>query len=270
MNIGLPPDSWPRNQATAPRRGNHAFDLAGRIFKPLARASSTDFKPAFTADTDECLLDEQLVIMGVKWRMWQIKGFAYAALQQEYLDALRHVPGAAAAIRMAEDQIRIKREEAKRIREEKAARQRREAEERSRLGASVRYTAQVVDTQPTGVQAQPIYRDGVRMASDAQIKYLWVLGYKDINKYDRPTIRVAGRLIEQLKSGLSLDEVKQTNRMQLKAPAYAYRVNACRDNADLDNLWPDLLRDRRDIDQADYQRIIEFARRKRSEINADG
>lgn len=41
-----------------------------------------------TADTDECLLDAQIVIMGVKWRMWQIKGFEYAAMQQEYIDAV--------------------------------------------------------------------------------------------------------------------------------------------------------------------------------------
>lgn len=41
-----------------------------------------------TADTDVPLLDAQLVVLGVKWRMWQIKGFEYAALQQEYLDAV--------------------------------------------------------------------------------------------------------------------------------------------------------------------------------------
>ena len=46
------------------------------------------FAAKMTADTDECLLDAQIVIMGVKWRMWQIKGFEYAAMQQEYIDAV--------------------------------------------------------------------------------------------------------------------------------------------------------------------------------------
>lgn len=41
-----------------------------------------------TADSDVPLLDSELVIMGVKWRMWQAKGFEYAALQQEYIDAV--------------------------------------------------------------------------------------------------------------------------------------------------------------------------------------
>lgn len=40
----------------------------------------------FTADTDVTLFDDQIPILGCKWRMWQIKGFAYAAMQQEYLD----------------------------------------------------------------------------------------------------------------------------------------------------------------------------------------
>lgn len=40
----------------------------------------------FTADTDFCVLDENMLILGAKWRMWQIKGFDYAALQSEYID----------------------------------------------------------------------------------------------------------------------------------------------------------------------------------------
>lgn len=46
------------------------------------------FADKMTADTDICLLDPQIVIMGCKWRLWQIKGFEYAAMQQEYLDAV--------------------------------------------------------------------------------------------------------------------------------------------------------------------------------------
>lgn len=41
-----------------------------------------------TADDDEPLLDEQAVILGCKWRMWQIKGFSAEAqeMQAEYVD----------------------------------------------------------------------------------------------------------------------------------------------------------------------------------------
>lgn len=44
------------------------------------------FGNRFTADTDIPLLNEQMFILGVKWRMWQIKGFSYAAMQQECID----------------------------------------------------------------------------------------------------------------------------------------------------------------------------------------
>lgn len=44
------------------------------------------FGNKFTADTDIALLNDQMFILGVKWRFWQIKGFSYGALQQECLD----------------------------------------------------------------------------------------------------------------------------------------------------------------------------------------
>jgi hypothetical protein len=42
----------------------------------------------FTGDSDEPLIDPQLIILDVKWRMWQIKGFEYAAMQQEFIDQM--------------------------------------------------------------------------------------------------------------------------------------------------------------------------------------
>lgn len=39
-----------------------------------------------TEDTDICTLDSQAVILGLKWRWFQIKGLDYAPMQQEYLD----------------------------------------------------------------------------------------------------------------------------------------------------------------------------------------
>lgn len=46
------------------------------------------FANKMTNDTDVPLLDPQLVVLGVKWRFWQIKGFSYGAMQQEYIDYL--------------------------------------------------------------------------------------------------------------------------------------------------------------------------------------
>lgn len=44
------------------------------------------FGAKFTADSDTTLLNDQAVILGCKWRFWQIKGFSYSAMQQEYID----------------------------------------------------------------------------------------------------------------------------------------------------------------------------------------
>lgn len=51
----------------------------------VAAADGT-YKKRFTADTDTTILDDDALILGVKWRMWQIKGFSYGAMQQEYID----------------------------------------------------------------------------------------------------------------------------------------------------------------------------------------
>lgn len=44
------------------------------------------FGSLFTADTDVSLLNQQMLILGAKWRFYQIKGFSYGALQQEAID----------------------------------------------------------------------------------------------------------------------------------------------------------------------------------------
>lgn len=88
--IGRRPAAWriwpPPFSGGAPAPGALVFEYISKNW--VLDADGTTTKPAFTADTDECLLDEQLVILGVKWRMWQIKGFEYAAMQQEYIDAV--------------------------------------------------------------------------------------------------------------------------------------------------------------------------------------
>ncbi len=44
------------------------------------------YKKRFTADTDKSLLDDDALILGCKWRMWQVKGFEFGSFQQEYID----------------------------------------------------------------------------------------------------------------------------------------------------------------------------------------
>lgn len=44
------------------------------------------YKDRLEANTDVPLFLEDMMVLGVKWRMWQIKGFDYAALQAEYID----------------------------------------------------------------------------------------------------------------------------------------------------------------------------------------
>jgi hypothetical protein len=87
--IGRRPAAWriwpPPFAGGAPAPGALVFEY---ISKNWVVGADDETKPLFTADTDEPLVDDQLVIMGVKWRMWQIKGFDYAALQQEYIDAV--------------------------------------------------------------------------------------------------------------------------------------------------------------------------------------
>ncbi len=67
-------------------------DLGTLVFEYISRSwcqkQDGSFSDRMTDDTDVPLFDPALVTLGVKWRFWQIKGFEYAALQQEYLDAV--------------------------------------------------------------------------------------------------------------------------------------------------------------------------------------
>jgi hypothetical protein len=51
----------------------------------VAAADGT-YKSSMTADTDQPVLDGQAIILGAKWRFWQIKQFDYMPLQIEYRD----------------------------------------------------------------------------------------------------------------------------------------------------------------------------------------
>lgn len=56
------------------------------VSRNWVRQADGGYANSFTADTDEPLLDPQAMILGLKWRYWQIKGFDYGAMQQEYVD----------------------------------------------------------------------------------------------------------------------------------------------------------------------------------------
>lgn len=48
--------------------------------------STTNFAQYFTNDTDTCLIDDQAVVMGMKWMFWQVKGFNYVPMQNQWVD----------------------------------------------------------------------------------------------------------------------------------------------------------------------------------------
>lgn len=54
-------------------------------------ADGTTTKATFTEDTDSPILDYNAIIMGIKWRYWQIKGFDYAPMQAEYIDYVSRI-----------------------------------------------------------------------------------------------------------------------------------------------------------------------------------
>jgi hypothetical protein len=44
------------------------------------------YKDSLQSDNDVPLFSEDMMVLGAKWRLWQIKGFSYAAMQAEYVD----------------------------------------------------------------------------------------------------------------------------------------------------------------------------------------
>ena len=67
--------------------------------------SATSFAQYFVNDDDTCLLDEQAIIMGIKWMFWEAKGFgSYVTLQSRWVDYVERLiarDGAAPTLNMA-------------------------------------------------------------------------------------------------------------------------------------------------------------------------
>jgi hypothetical protein len=86
--LGKAPNAWriwppPFSAGNTPDALVFEFITNNWVLNPDGTSQSS-----FTADDQEPLIDSDLIVMGVKWRMWQIKGFEYAAMQQEYIDAV--------------------------------------------------------------------------------------------------------------------------------------------------------------------------------------
>ena len=56
------------------------------VSRYAVQAANGTYKERFTADDDLPTLEDNIFIMGAKWRFFQIKQLDYAPLQQEYLD----------------------------------------------------------------------------------------------------------------------------------------------------------------------------------------
>ena len=73
---------WPPPGAT-----DTPIDLAYEYISTTTVLSAAGVpQSTFLADTDFPILDENMFILGAKWRMWQVKGYDYSAMQQEYQD----------------------------------------------------------------------------------------------------------------------------------------------------------------------------------------
>src|SRR5580765_553354 len=49
------------------------------------------FAQYFVNDTDTCLLDDQAIVMGIKWMFWEVKGMNYQAMQNRWVDYVQRL-----------------------------------------------------------------------------------------------------------------------------------------------------------------------------------
>lgn len=52
----------------------------------MVNGSQSNFAQYFVNDADQPLLDDQAIILGLKWMFWEVKGFNYAAMQNRWMD----------------------------------------------------------------------------------------------------------------------------------------------------------------------------------------
>jgi hypothetical protein len=52
----------------------------------MVNGSNSSFVQYFENDDDQVILDDQALILGLKWMFWEVKGFNYAAMQNRWID----------------------------------------------------------------------------------------------------------------------------------------------------------------------------------------
>jgi len=74
---------WPPPTASNDYPATMVFEYNSKFW---ARTALGVGIPKFVADTDYSAIDAQAIILAVKWRLWQAKGFEYGAMQAEAND----------------------------------------------------------------------------------------------------------------------------------------------------------------------------------------
>ena len=74
---------WPPPTASGSYPATLVFEYEAKTWARDAAGAALE---SMTEDDDYPVIDAQAIILSTKWRLWQAKGFAYAALQAEYID----------------------------------------------------------------------------------------------------------------------------------------------------------------------------------------
>lgn len=85
--IGLPNTCWriwPPPTATTDYPATLVFEYVSDYW--VLGMDGVTPQVRFTTDLDKPIVDSQAIVLAVKWRLWQIRGFEYGAMQQESND----------------------------------------------------------------------------------------------------------------------------------------------------------------------------------------
>lgn len=84
--VGIPDQCWriwPPPTATTDYPSTLVFEYVSDYW---VQSATNVAQSSFLADTDKPIVDGQAIVLEVKWRLWQAKGFAFGAYQQESQD----------------------------------------------------------------------------------------------------------------------------------------------------------------------------------------
>jgi len=143
-----------------------------------------------------------LDVLGGKWSL----------VQREQMMQSMIVKGGDFTVEELGDEQKKREAEERRLEEER----KQERLRRQRASREATATFHDQDVNPFGGnQARRKLREQRIMATTKQCKYLWVLGFKDVDQYLISKAQ-AGRIITHLKGGANMSHVHRTNRLQKK------------------------------------------------------